>query len=432
VIDWLTPGPLHNELIAPTPLSGPQVYAGPFGLLAYLLFIPFTRMLARIDRAAAISLTGLGWLIATLGPAATVKFLGCVAAGAAWVILLGTLRRRSILGRRGMIALVWVGLHAMVFPLWLWPSAFAYGWDSPPVGPNGAVASLAVLHALGLAYFLFRFIAWGVDWANDPLQPLRPAETLAWIFYPPIMRLGPLMTRQVFLERFEVWRTTDPIRWREVGRHFGWFLAGGVVLGVILRNRPTSLGVGRDFFAAPELYSTSDLVSLIYLIPIQVLLMLWLYNELAAITSKLVGIPADNNFDNVPAATSLRDFWRRWHITVGAWLRTYVFFPLGGSRRRAELNYILTFAYCGVWHGAAWSFLAWGVLQGVGLSVQRWWDALVAKLGRADAPPTAVGRWLGWFLTMNFTAATIFMFTDFEYAGLRVFRELARRAGLLP
>lgn len=413
-----TAGRLYNDFSAEKPLTGWEILAGPFGLLAFVPFVPLLRFFALRWPRGSIIVTSLAWLVLTLNPLAALEFLGCVALGAAWLLLLAAFRRRGALSRRGMIALVWIGLHALAYPLWIWPHLLSYGWEP---------GRLAALHALGIAYFVFRYIAWGVALADAPDSPLRPAETIAWILYPPIMRLGPVMRRDEFLQRFDAWQPAGRVDWREVGRRGGWFLLGAVALGVVVNNSPHVPAGKPDFYAAPELYRTSDLIRMIYLFPLRIYLILWMYNELAAIVSTAIGIRTDNNFDHLPRATSIRDFWRRWHITVGNWLRTYLFIPLGGSRSNVYLNYLIVFVYCGIWHGAAWSFVAWGASQGLGLAVQRGWDNLKIRFGWARATPSRAWVAVCWLLTMHYQFLTIFMFTDFEYCGVRVARELSWR-----
>ena len=95
-------------------------------------------------------------------------------------------------------------------------------------------------------------------------------------------------------------------------------------------------------------------------------------------SAMLLGFKLPANFNSPYRAHSLIDFWRRWHITLSDWLRDYVYVSLGGLRkRRINLyrNLVLTFLIAGLWHGAAWTFVLWGGLHGLGLSVNHWWEA---------------------------------------------------------
>ena len=429
MIGTIQPSPLFNPVTAPADqlVTGWEILSGPYGLAAFLPLVPLLRLLAVRTPRTALIVFGLVWLVGTTGPAAAgILVAGCLVA-AGWVLLLARGVTSGWLGRRAMIGLVWLGLAALLSPLWWYAQWSWYGWGEP--------SRLAVLHNLGFAYFFLRFVAWGVRLAQEPDQALRPIETLCWILYPPCMRLGPVLLRRDFLERFDAWRPAEAVPWREVGRRFGGFLLGCVgigLAGVTLNWGEKSLVPpgSADFFAAPELYSTPALWRVFYLVPIQIYLLLWTYNELAAALGLWVGIRVDDNFDFLPRAKSVREFWRRWHLTVARWLREYVYFPLGGNRGGLRLvNQAAVFAFCGLWHGASWSFLLWGASQVVALVVQRWWDALKQRAGWGEK---LQGWWwsaLCWVLTMNYQVATIVVFADFEHYGWRLFVEMAKRMG---
>lgn len=410
-----------NPLTSPTPLAPHEILAGPFGLIAYLLLVPVVRLLAPAAPRAAIIGTALVWMIATVGVTATVVLLAGMLAAAAWIVWLGALARRGALSTNGMIALVWIGLHVLVLPLWWFNAPEWYGWQP---------SRMAMLHNIGAAYLMLRMIGWGVTVAREPWQPLLPIDTAAWLLYPPAMRLGPMMSREQFLERFDAWRSRSGIDWRAALPRFGGFLFGGVVLLIVMKQTPHVAAGRPDFLSAPELYRTDELLRVLYLAPLQVYLMLWSYNELAAGLSRLIGIAVDDNFNLLPAATSVRDFWRRWHITLGAWLREHIYIPLGGNRGIVWLNYLVLFVYVGVWHGPAWSFVVWGVSQAIAMTVQRGWDRLRARQGWADPEAPRPWWYVGacWLITLHYQAATILIFMDFEHCGVRLFGELARRA----
>lgn len=415
--DWLTtmrPGPLFNPLTSSTPLSPVELLAGPFGLIVFLLLVPAVLLLARSRRRTALVLGGLAWLVLTLPVPTVLIILAGVGAATGWIVGIGELRRRGCLGRRAMVALVWIGLHALALPLW---------WQAQQ---NWYPSRMAVLHNAGFAYFLLRFIAWGVALADDPHSPLRPIDTICWLLYPPCMRLGPVLLRDEFLRRFDAWNPRQWPAWKEGARRFGLFLLGGAGLAIVGRHIPLVAPGTADFFAGPEDYTTGQLVRVFYLIPIQIYLLLWTYNELAVALSHWTGIRVDDNFHRLPLATSVRDFWRRWHITVGAWLRNYIYIPLGGNRRRTAINTLFVFAYCGIWHGASWSFMAWALSQALALAIQRVWDGV---RGRPDdrRPPSRPWTAVSWLLTMHYQIATIVVFTDFDHLGWRFFRELLRR-----
>ncbi|NTW88496.1 MAG: MBOAT family protein [Desulfobulbaceae bacterium] len=100
------------------------------------------------------------------------------------------------------------------------------------------------------------------------------------------------------------------------------------------------------------------------------------YSDMAIGLGKMFGFTFPENFNYPYAARSFRDFWRRWHISLSSWLKDYLYIPLGGSRhgnRHTYLNLLVVFMLCGLWHGASWTFVLWGLYHGLFLTLERTW-----------------------------------------------------------
>jgi alginate O-acetyltransferase complex protein AlgI len=113
------------------------------------------------------------------------------------------------------------------------------------------------------------------------------------------------------------------------------------------------------------------------------------YSDMAIGIAKMVGFHFPENFNNPYASRSITEFWRRWHISLGAWMRNYLYIPLGGNRvseRRLYLNLWLVFLASGLWHGASWNFVLWGAYHGLFLVMERkWLLKLYQKIGKVPA-----------------------------------------------
>jgi D-alanyl-lipoteichoic acid acyltransferase DltB (MBOAT superfamily) len=136
------------------------------------------------------------------------------------------------------------------------------------------------------------------------------------------------------------------------------------------------------------------------------------YTDMAIGAALLFNIKLPINFNSPYKATSIQDFWRRWHITLSRFLRNYIYIPLGGNRKgdlRTYTNLFTTFLLGGIWHGAGWTFVAWGILHGLGLIVHRIWSQLLGF---------RLWNWLAWFITFNFINITwvFFRANNFESA----------------
>ena len=115
------------------------------------------------------------------------------------------------------------------------------------------------------------------------------------------------------------------------------------------------------------------------------------YSDMAIGMARCFGFRLSENFRYPYAAASLRQFWERWHISLSSWIREYLYVPLGGNRGgelRTHINLWICFLACGLWHGAAWTFLLWGAMHGAGLTVQRHYDRHIRRaLPRALSVP---------------------------------------------
>jgi alginate O-acetyltransferase complex protein AlgI len=136
------------------------------------------------------------------------------------------------------------------------------------------------------------------------------------------------------------------------------------------------------------------------------------YSDIAIGLGRMFGITLPENFRWPYLAHNIQDFWQRWHISLSTWIRDYVYIPLGGSRlgvARKILNGFIVFALCGLWHGAAWNFILWGIFHGLGLAICGNYRALLGRVGLAvgsfldSVPPvswalTTLYVWIGWLL----------------------------------
>jgi D-alanyl-lipoteichoic acid acyltransferase DltB (MBOAT superfamily) len=132
-------------------------------------------------------------------------------------------------------------------------------------------------------------------------------------------------------------------------------------------------------FDTPTLYSGAEVLIGVYGYALQLLFDFSGYTDIAMGIGQLFGIDIPDNFNRPYLSTSIREFWTRWHITFSLWLRDYLYFSMGGSRRgrvRTSFNLIATMLLGGLWHGIAWTFVVWGMLHGTALAVVHYYRSL--------------------------------------------------------
>jgi D-alanyl-lipoteichoic acid acyltransferase DltB (MBOAT superfamily) len=150
------------------------------------------------------------------------------------------------------------------------------------------------------------------------------------------------------------------------------------------------------------------------------------YSDMAIGISHMFGFKLPINFNSPYQATSIIEFWRRWHITLSAFLRDYVYISLGGNRHgpsRRYVNLLLTMLIGGLWHGAGWTFVAWGALHGSYLVINHVWATLS---GRKRVLPSPLGAVAGWALTfIGVTVAWVFFRAPDFHVAARVLEAMA-------
>ena len=250
-----------------------------------------------------------------------------------------------------------------------------------------------VVLPLGLSFFTFQQIGFLVDSARGHAQPVKLRDHALFVAFFPQLIAGPIVHHSAFHDQLRT-----PWRDRLSPRHTGMGLALiclGLFKKTVVADRIAPL-IDPLFRASSTGLIDAWTAALGY--TLQLFYDFGGYADLALGIGLLVGLQLPPNFDAPYRATTLRAFWRRWHITLGAFLRAYLYVPLGG--RRATLNrewaaLLVTFALGGLWHGAAWTFVWWGLLHGAGMALDAWLRR------RRWALPTALS-WTATFATVVF------------------------------
>ncbi|HZQ16045.1 MAG TPA: MBOAT family protein [Gaiellaceae bacterium] len=243
---------------------------------------------------------------------------------------------------------------------------------------------------VGVSFYTFMAISYVVDTYRGSLVPASFARFAVFQAFFPHLVAGPIVRASELLPQLEAPR--DPRR-VNVSRAYVLIVIG-LFLKVVIANH-LATHIVDDVFAAPERHSSLEVLVAIYGYAVQIFADFCGYTNIAIGVALLLGFEFPQNFDAPYTAVSLQDFWRRWHMTLSRWLRDYLYIPLGGNRKGRILTYrnlLLTMLLGGLWHGAAWTFVAWGGIHGLGLAAER-------ALGWRPTSPAA--RWFGRVLTFH-------------------------------
>lgn len=225
------------------------------------------------------------------------------------------------------------------------------------------------LMPLAISFFIFHAISYNVDVFRGESKAEKSLLKLSlyFLFFPhllagPILRYHQiqkqLITRKVFLERF-----AGAIRRFSIGFAKKVLIADqlGVVVNEIFAISPNNLNSAEAWLG-------------IICFTLQIYFDFSAYTDMAIGLAKMFGFDFPENFNYPYISSSIREFWRRWHMTLSNWLRDYVYIPLGGNRvsgKRIYLNLFIVFLVTGIWHGAGWNFIIWGLIHGIFMILER-------------------------------------------------------------
>jgi alginate O-acetyltransferase complex protein AlgI len=236
------------------------------------------------------------------------------------------------------------------------------GWDLQ-------VEPVKAFLPLGISFYTFEAISYVVDVYRGRTQPVRnPLNYALYILFFPHLVAGPIVRPYEFLPQIDRPKRFD---WPRFQAGAQLFLLGLFKKSVIADN--VALAVD-PVFAEPGKFGSSALWLAVLGYAVQIYCDFSGYTDMALGLAHTLGFKLPNNFNAPYLATSPSDFWKRWHISLSRWLRDYLYIPLGGNRKgpiRTMVNLFITMLLGGLWHGANWTFVAWGAYHGALLAIQR-------------------------------------------------------------
>ncbi len=267
------------------------------------------------------------------------------------------------------------------------------------------VPAFDVLLPVGISFYTFQTLSYTIDVYRGELKHEKSLLTFAlYVSFFPQLVAGPIERAVRLLPQFHQPVTFDYERLVSGSRLMVW----GFFKKVVVADR---LAVYVDaIYNNPGDHSGLTIVAATYFFAFQIYCDFSGYSDIAIGTARILGFDLMTNFRRPYLATSISDFWRRWHISLSTWFRDYVYIPLGGNRvstPRRYANLLITFVVSGLWHGANWTFIVWGGLHGIYLAIAvlsgGLRERIAVSLGVADHKRL---RWL-WQAVITFHLALI-------------------------
>lgn len=317
------------------------------------------------------------------------------------------------LQRRGArLAVMWLSIliSLSILGYFKYANFFLWNWN---MMVEGNFQPMDIILPVGISFYTFQSISYVVDVYKKRISPTKSwLDYLFFLSFFPALVAGPIVRADYFLPQLEKnRRATKTEIWGGL-----WLVIVGIIKKALIADYISQYN---DLvFNDPQLYTGVQALMGVLGYTMQIYCDFSGYSDMAIGLASMMGFRLGLNFDSPYQSKNLSDFWRRWHISLSSWLRDYVYIPLGGNRKgviRTYVNNFLTMLIGGLWHGAAWKFVFWGAMHGIGLAVHKAFKPLLNKI-----PDNFFTNFIFWALTFTYVSLlwVFFRAADFQQAVL--------------
>jgi len=255
---------------------------------------------------------------------------------------------------------------------------------------------------LGISFYTFEVISYLVDVYLGMTRPIRSLLDMAlYVSFFPHLIAGPIIRSEDLVPQLTADR---PFQWESIRNgiaRFVWGMIKKIYVADVMAK------VAAEVYGGASGASASALMLGTYAFAVQIYCDFSAYSDMAIGSAMMLGIKLPENFDMPYISCSIREFWRRWHISLSTWLRDYLYIPLGGSRKgnvRTYVNLMVTMLLGGLWHGAGWNWILWGAMQGGMMCGER-------AIGLSEKAPASLSwRLVRWIVTFHLVCASWILF----------------------
>ena len=290
----------------------------------------------------------------------------------------------------------------------------------------------AIVLPIGISFFTFTQIAFLVDASKGLAKEYRFIHYCMFVTYFPHLIAGPVLHHKEMMPQF-----SDEKTYRLNYDN----LALGMTLFTFGLAKKLLLADNLSIYATPVFDAAAAGTKIGFLeawggslsYALQIYFDFSGYTDMAIGLSQMFGVKLPINFYSPYKALNIIDFWRRWHITLSRFLRDYLYIPLGGNRKgkaRRYLNLFMTMLLGGIWHGANWTFLAWGGLHGIYLIVNHAWQGLLTRLGWTQTGHGAYRLFCGAITFLSVVVAWVFFRAESIPAATKIVSGMLGKNGL--
>ena len=294
------------------------------------------------------------------------------------------------------LVLMWTSIciSLSVLAYFKYANFFLWNWNQMV---EGNFQPLDIVLPVGISFYTFQSISYVVDVYKKRIEPTETwLDYLFFLSFFPALVAGPIVRADKFIPQLE---NNRPATLENI---YGglWLIIIGIVKKAIIADYISQYN--DLIFSDPSTYTGVQAFMGVLGYTMQIYCDFSGYSDMAIGLALIMGFDLGLNFDSPYQSSNLTEFWRRWHISLSSWLRDYLYIPLGGNRKgtiRTYVNNFLTMLIGGLWHGAAWKFVFWGAMHGVGLAVHKACLPVLKKI--PDVWPV---KFLGWLVTFIYVS----------------------------
>lgn len=372
--------------------DAPMLFSSGLFWILFLLFIPVYALLKRNKTKMVIFVVAFS------------LYFYYKSSGFFFLMLIGTslvdwLVSKVIynLRRRGAkLCMMWfsITLSLLILGYFKYANFFLWNWNAMV---EGNFQPLDIILPVGISFYTFQSISYVVDVYKGKIAPTRTwLEYLFFLSFFPALVAGPIVRADYFLPQLE---KNEDAKLSDIYGGF-WLIIVGIVKKALIADYISQYN--DLIFNDPSLYSGVQTLMGVLGYTMQIYCDFSGYSDMAIGLALIMGFKLGINFNSPYQSRNLTEFWRRWHISLSSWLRDYVYIPLGGNRKgtiRTYVNNFLTMLIGGLWHGAAWKFVFWGGMHGVGLAVHKACKPILSKI-----PDNFVTIFFSWLITFVYVS----------------------------
>ncbi len=372
--------------------QAPMLFSSGLFWLLFLIFIPIYSLLkkSRMKMVVFVVLFSIYFYYKSSG----FFFLMLLATSLVdWLVSRG-IARAARKGAKISLLVFSITLSLSILGYFKYANFFLWNWN---MMVEGNFQPLDIILPVGISFYTFQSISYVVDVYKGKIAPTRTwIEYLFFLSFFPALVAGPIVRADYFLPQLE--KNVEASKTDIYGGL--WLIIAGIVKKALIADYISQFN--DLIFNDPTLYTGVQTLMGVLGYTMQIYCDFSGYSDMAIGFALIMGFRLGINFDSPYQSRNLTEFWRRWHISLSSWLRDYVYIPLGGNRKgtiRTYVNNFLTMLIGGLWHGAAWKFIFWGAMHGVGLAVHKACKPVLQKI-----PDNFLTIFVFWLITFVYVS----------------------------